>query len=141
MPLKPAIFAAALGLTACARSVVAVPDAANAATIDAARMSCTRPYILTRDCSNTLGALGRFEVDSVKMRTAANSTGDRFVVFADSSRSTGKKSNRGYFALKEILQANGFEIVSVEPIARAGELVGYAVKTDKPAYAFVSGLR
>ncbi|MEE4185346.1 MAG: hypothetical protein V2J12_06245 [Gammaproteobacteria bacterium] len=140
MPLRLAIFAAALCLTACESGFVAVPDAAEATAIDAARMSCSRPYILEQDCSRTAGALGRFEIDGVAMKSAANGAGDRFVVFADSTRSTEKKSNRAYLALKSALTGNGFTILSVEPIARAGRLIGYAVKTDQPSYEFITSL-
>jgi len=134
------MLTAALLLAACESGFVAVPDAAESAAIDAARMSCSRPYILAQDCSATAGALGRFEVDGVSMKSAANAVGDRFVVFADSTRSTEEKSNRAYRALKAALLDNGFAILSVEPIARAGELIGYAVKTDQPSYEFITGL-
>jgi len=141
MPLRLALLAATLCLTACESGFVAVPDASESTAINAARMSCSRPYILTQDCSNTAGALGRFEIDDVAMKSAANAAGDRFVVFADSKRSTEKKSNRAYLALKEQLLANEFEILTVEPIARADKLIGYAVKTDKPSYEFITSLR
>lgn len=140
MLIRFAMLATILCLTACESGFVAVPDAGNSTAIDAVRMSCSRPYILSQDCSNTAGALGRFEIDGVAMKSAANTAGDRFVVFAESSRSTEKKSNRAYLALKEALGANGFAILSVEPIARAGELIGYAVKTDQPSYAFITSL-
>lgn len=137
------ILSALLGaLTACSSSYVAVPDAVDEAAIDAKTMSCSRPYILAQDCSDARGALGRFEVEGVRLKTAANAAGDRVVVFADSSeRAAEKKSNRVYAVLKDRLLANDFKILKVEPIARDNRLIGYAVKTDKPVYEFLLAQR
>jgi hypothetical protein len=137
-----ALLAAPLLLAGCSSSYVAVPDAAGVAAIDASRMSCSRPYILAQDCSNTSGALGRFAIDGIKMKAAANAVGDRVVLFADSSqRSAEKKSNNGYAALKAKLLENDYEIVNVMPIQRNNQLIGYAVKTNKPVYEFMLALR
>jgi hypothetical protein len=134
LTLLPILSLIIAGCAAGSRPSV-VPDAQGEKYIPAVRMSCVWPYELDRDCSPNTGPLAKLAIPGVNASLAGGEDGKVIVVFGDESgESVEQSSNLAYRHVKEALTKHGVGIVRVMPIMAVGNVLGYAIETDKAAY-------
>jgi hypothetical protein len=122
-----------------------VPDAAGAAPISAVRASCGE-LGLSQDCSNWWGPTRPIEIYGFRMKVAGSADGRTLLLSGPHPNkdtfggSHGQKTNTAYDLLKLELSARGIQVESVTPVASAGALFGYVIRTSADAYTHLKEL-
>jgi hypothetical protein len=113
-----------------------VPDSEGKEYISAIGMTCSKPYVLENDCSGFSGPTKKLLISEVEIKMAGSEDGKVIVIFGGKSHGTqAETANIGYELVKKELYSNNIEITNTRPIVSANILFGYALETDKAAYA------
>jgi hypothetical protein len=137
MKLQYCAVFAVLVLAGCAAStpLVLVPDAEGVESQSVVTLTCGKPWPLTRDCSNISGATKPVKVAGVEFKVAGTDNGEAIMLMGTTAQGTrGYTSNLAYEALKRTFKEAGIGVVRVTPLISTGQLFGYVVQTDAPAY-------
>lgn len=111
-----------------------VVEALGVPSVSAVKMTCKKPFGLTRDCSNMMGPKRKIVIDGHAFKIAGNESGTVTVMFAGLGGKEDPLANQVFDAMKAELTRRGLAVVKVTPIESLGMMFGYAVETDRPSY-------
>ena len=116
--------------------------------VSAIGVTCSKPIVFTKDCSNVSGATKAIKIENYKMKIA--STGDdKTILVMDSSPLinsfksgltlgikdyNSESSKDGFEAIKRLLSTKNIEVTRVVIMESAGSVFGYIVELSEPGY-------
>ena len=138
----------------CASSKIA-EGAREEDKVSTLKVSCSKPYELTQDCSVLSGAKRKIWIQGHKIKIAGSADG-KIVLVMDphpflTAAITGAtfwladaqsaENNESFYQVRSLLQAKGVEIIKVVPINSFGSIDGYFLELDKDGYSILKEAR
>jgi len=120
-------------------STASGPLAAGMATISGISLTCNKPFVFERDCSNWSGPRRRIEVRGIEAKVAGSADG-RTVVVMNASLSRREIASTIYSAVETELRSHGIEINRVTAVSMLGKVHGYIFELDEDGYSVLEAL-
>jgi len=141
-----------VGLSLTLMGCVAVPEVTSSDTsgaINTVAITCKKPYKLTQDCNNWIGASRNISIGGFGAKVGATSDGKTILVMDPhpfknmilsnplllNSPKHSKQTNSSFEAVRQNFVENGIKINRVRPLKSFGNIDGYIMELSSDGYS------
>ena len=129
-----------------------VPDARAVHIYSVLEFSCSKPALLTRDCSEFSSGTRTIVIDGTRINIAGSADGTQVLITDPAAAGFGELSamfrsvqewtyqtNSRYELVKKTVLARGIHVQLAVPAAQGGIVLAYVVTFDGDAYSVLEG--